>query len=296
LKIVLLLCLTLFLNARSIEFLDAKVLDNPKIDGLKFTEISDLAYDKTQDLFYAVSDRGRVFKIKISIVGDEIKEVNYLEVKTLRGKDNKKLTRRYKDSESLAIVGDKLLISFEGKSRIVKYDKNLNYIKKLKLPKDLKSFVKMDHSSDGFEAMTYSNIYGFITAREKPFWNQRAKGYHAIFGKDGEICKIKVDKYKSAITEFEMMDDGKLLAIFRDFNFKRLSFKIALKMIDIDNPKNGICEVTELAKLDGLKNRFVDNYEGLTHYKDNLYLMISDDNNNLFQRTILRLFRIKDER
>jgi hypothetical protein len=295
-RVVFLLFIALFLDAKSIEFLDTKVLKNPTIEGLKFTEISDIAYDKTKNIFYALSDRGRIFTLKIDIDGEKIENISYLDVKTLKGKHGKKLTKRYKDSESLALVKDKILVSFEGKSRIVKYDKNIDYIKKLKLPNDLKNFIYQDYSRDGFEALTYSKKYGFITAREKPYWNQKAKGYHAIFGKNGEICKIKVDKNRSAITEFEMIGDDLVLGLFRDFSFKRLSFKIFLKTIDLKDQKDGVCRVKELLYLDGFRDEFVDNYEGLTHYKDDLYLMISDDNNNLFQRTILRLFRIKDDK
>jgi hypothetical protein len=295
-RVVFLLLFAIVLNAKSIEFLDSLVIDNPIVDGLKFTEISDLVYDSKKDIFYAVSDKGRVFKLKIKIDGKKIVNISYLMGKNLTAKNGKKLSKRAKDSESLALIGNNILVSFERRSRIVKYDKDFNYIKRLKLPKDLKYFVKHDHSGDGFEALTYSKKYGFITAREKPYWNQKAKGYHAIFGKDGEICKIKVDSYKSAITEFEMLGKDKILGLFRDFNFKRLSFKIFLKSIDLSNQQNGICEVKELVRLDGFKDEFVDNYEGLTHYKEDLYLMISDDNNNIFQRTILRLFRIKDDK
>jgi len=295
-RVVFLLFISLFLEAKSIEFLDTKVLKNPTIEGLKFTEISDIAYDKTKNIFYALSDRGRIFKLKIDIKNEKIGDISYLFAENLKDKKGKNLRKWHKDSESLAIVKDKILISFEGRSKIVKYDKNFNYIKKLKLPKDLNYFVHEDYSEDGFEALTYSKKYGFITAREKPYWNQRAKGYHAIFGKNGEICKIKVDKDRSAITEFEMIGDDLVLGLFRDFSFKRLSFKIFLKTIDLKDQKDGVCKVKELLYLDGFRDEFVDNYEGLTHYKDDLYLMISDDNNNLFQRTILRLFRIKDDK
>jgi hypothetical protein len=36
----------------------------------------------------------------------------------------------------------------------------------------------------------------------------------------------------------------------------------------------------------------LDNFEGLTHYKDNIYLMISDDNGFFLQSTILTMFEI----
>jgi hypothetical protein len=293
--IILLFFSTVFFADVKIEFLDIKVLKSSSVNGLKFTEISDLAYDKKDNLFFAISDRGRVFKLKIDIDDDKIGKVKYINAEVLKGKNGKKFTRRYKDSESLAFVKNKLLISFEGKSRIIKYDNNLKYIKKLKLPKDLKYMLKHHHSRDGFEALTYSKKYGFITAREKPFWMSQ-KGYHKIFGKYGEICQIKRDKNNFAITEFEMLEDGNLLGLFRDFSLKKLRFKVALKKIYLNDIKDGICRVDDIIMLDAFKDKYVDNFEGLTHVRDDLYLMISDDNNNIFQKTILRLFRLKENK
>ncbi len=286
-----LICLG-FLNATTLEFLDSKVLKNPKINGLKFTEISDIAYDKKDDIFYALSDQGKVFTLRIEIKDKKIGKIKYLKGYRLRGKRGFFLPKRRRDSEGMALVGDKIWISFERRDRIDVYDKKFHFIRHLKLPKELKRLTDTDHSGDGFEALTYDKRFGFITAREYPFW-QESKAFHTIYSSSGAICKIKRDKIKSSITEFEMLKDGSLLALFRKFSLREFKFVIKLKRIDILHPVNGLCKTEELVKLDLLRDKYVDNFEGLTHFKDDLYLIVSDDNDNIFQKTILRLIRIK---
>jgi hypothetical protein len=40
---------------------------------------------------------------------------------------------------------------------------------------------------------------------------------------------------------------------------------------------------------DGLFN---ENFEGITHFEDDTFMMVSDDNNHPFRRTLLVYFRI----
>ena len=67
---------------------------------------------------------------------------------------------------------------------------------------------------------------------------------------------------------------------------------ISLRYLDFQRcSKQGECEVQDLAVLSSLF--LVDNFEGLTHFRDDLYLMVSDDGHSQFQRTLLTLFRLE---
>ncbi len=283
----------LILNAKEIKFLDAFVIPTQKIDGVKFVEVSDIAYDKKNRLFYAVSDKGYIFLLKIDIRDKKFKGIKLLRGKRLKDFKESRVVKKRLDSEGLALDGDTLLVSFEGSSRINRYSKDFKLLSRVKLPKKLQYWVNRDLSKDGFEALAFSKKRGFITLRERPLFLEK-KGFHTIFDSHGKICSFRVDPNFKAVTEIELLGDGNLLALFREFSFKRLSFMIALKEIDINHIKDGICSTKTLALLDGRSDKFVDNFEGLTHYKDNLYIMISDDNNNFFERTILRLFELKE--
>ena len=56
--------------------------------------------------------------------------------------------------------------------------------------------------------------------------------------------------------------------------------------------KKRVCQSELLAKLDSIKGWHIDNFEGLCKVGKNRYLMISDDNGSLFQKTLLVLFEI----
>ena len=47
-----------------------------------------------------------------------------------------------------------------------------------------------------------------------------------------------------------------------------------------------------IASFNGADGWLLDNFEGLTHIRDNQYLIVSDNNKSLFQKTIFMLFEI----
>ena len=52
------------------------------------------------------------------------------------------------------------------------------------------------------------------------------------------------------------------------------------------------CEIQTVVSLSGSDGWALDNFEGLTHYDKDQYLMISDNNNNPLQNTVLVLFEL----
>ncbi|MGB1311695.1 MAG: esterase-like activity of phytase family protein, partial [Leucothrix sp.] len=68
---------------------------------------------------------------------------------------------------------------------------------------------------------------------------------------------------------------------------------ISLRQVKLDqcNQQNH-CAVRDLAIFDSTKGWNIDNFEGLTHLQGNQYLMVSDDNKNPLQRTLMVKFEI----
>ena len=65
-----------------------------------------------------------------------------------------------------------------------------------------------------------------------------------------------------------------------------------LSKVYLDKCNDGLCKSVVLAKLDSKKGWNIDNFEGLTKISDNQYLMVSDDNDSMFQKTLLVLFEV----
>ncbi len=277
-----------------IEILDSKVLSSVRVDGLKFCEISDIAYDRQEDILYALSDKGRIFRSRVSVKDGKIAAFKLLSAKALKGRDGRKFFGKKRDSEGLALKGKHLYISFERKPRIIKYDKTMHFKKRLKLPKPLRKIKHYQGKNRALEALCYSKKYGFITAGEYPLREQiGGYGYHDIYNMDGILCRIKRDR-GVGITELESMEDGNLLMLQRRFEMRTFSFETTLSKVYLDAVKEGECPVKILAWMSSKEGWNIDNYEGLTHYHDKLYFMISDNNNNPLEKTILTLFKIKD--
>ncbi len=277
---------------------DSILLKDQKIDGLKFCEISDMAYDADSGFLYMLSDKAKIFWAQIYIKNNQI---NYFDIKggkRLKGYGGKKLLKPYRDSEGMDLIKDKngkkrLLISFERKPRVSLYSLNGEFIRSLKLPRELRDIDKYRGRNRALEALAYSKKRGIITSPEKPL-RKYSKKYHRIYDKDGVICKIRKQDKNNSLVEMEMMDDNHILVLFRHFHPASFGFDTTLKEIDFTAVKDG-CKTKELAHFSTKNGWNIDNFEGLTKVGKNLYLMVSDSNQNSFENMILTLFSIKEK-
>ncbi len=282
-----------------IKILDSRLVDISRVDGEKFYGISGISYDEKHDVLYALNDRGRLFHFRILVKDNKIKDLKPISGHRLYDEHGRKLLKPRSDSEGLALIqnGDQkaLLVSFERYPKIMKFDifghgtKNQT----ITLPTRLKNIKNYQGKNGALEALTYHPEYGILTTAEFPLKDQKS-GYQGIFNSDGEVCKFKKDYFDNAVTEFEIMPDNNLLVLQRDFEKKTFKISITLKKVYLDEIIDGICSTKNLAVMKSDAGWNLDNFEGLTHYKDNIYFMISDDNGFFLQDTILTMFEVVD--
>ena len=280
-------------SKKGVKILDSKILDIAEIQNIPFFGISDISYDKKRDVFYALSDRAKLFTLSIMIKDKKIQSIKALSGSTLKDKKQRDLWGKYKDSEGLALVDEVLFIAYERVPRVMQYDRALHEKSSVKLPVPLADMRYYQGRNDALESLTFSPRYGLLTTSEYPLRNT-ARGYHDIYSLKGKLCAMKRVAKKMAITEIESMPDGNLLVLQRRFDFKTFSFQIALTKVFLQKKNAGVCESRLLLWMDSKEGWDIDNFEGLTHYKDNLYIMITDDNNNPFESTIVTLFELKE--
>jgi len=293
-----------------VKILDSEIVSFNRIDGEKFFGISALAYDEETGILYMLSDRSRLFGFKLDIKDEKIVHLKPLFGTRLCDRYGHKYFVKRSDSEGMTLVkvnGQKmLLISFERYPRVVAFDlrgnacktvvtKNLDDIRKelrlTHLPKVLRNPRHYKKKNDMLESVTYTQKYGMITTPEKPLRKQKHK-LHGIYNHEGKICDIRKNG-SYAITELETLPDGNLLALERDFHLKpSLNIFVRLRKIKLDKIKHGICKTKTLFEATSDEGWALDNFEGITHLHDNLYLMVSDDNGNFFQKTLLVLFQL----
>jgi len=282
-----------------VTFLDQKQLMYNHIDGVKFSEISDLAYDSKTKKLFMVSDEGKLFIFKAAFA-EKISQLEPIDAIELRKKNGKKLKKWRRDSEGMTLDGEKrLLISFEGKAKIAWFHKNSKkrgeQIKTYKLPKVLRNMDNYRTKNKALEALAWHPKYGIVTAAEWPLKRDNKKR-QTIYALNGKQWHFRAEpEGRSAISAIEVMDDGNFLVLERSFISYLDPFVVTLKKVYIDKCRKGMCKTEVLLKMNSHQGWAVDNFEGLAKVGKDRYVMISDDNDNFFQKTLLIYFEVRDD-
>jgi len=273
-------------------------------NNLPITEFSDIAWDEDEKLLYAVSDEGLLYHLKINIIKNKLKTVDIVFATELKNKQKQALKGKFSDAEGLVVkngnngkLGDStLIISFENKPRINSYSINGNLIKKVKTVKKLGKRKYFRHNNKALESVTIHPKYGILTASELPL-KSKAITTQTVYSATGKEWHFTASKVKnSSITAIEVLSDSNVLILERAYNGLLSPVVISLRKLNLDkcNTEN-LCEIVTIAKFDSSDGWILDNFEGLTRLRDNQYLMVSDNNNNPLQKTLLVLFEVLDK-
>ncbi len=279
-----------------IKILDQKQLSFQYIDGIKFSEISDLAYHQKSKKLYLVSDEGKLFAFNARFT-EKIEALQSVSAIELRKKNGKKFKKWRRDSEGMTLDGKgRLLISFEEKAKIGWFHKNSNkygrMIQTYTLPKKLRNTKNYRSKNKSLEALAWHPKYGTLTAVEWPL-KKDDKKKQTIYALNGKEWHFKAEaEARSAISAIEVMDDGNLLVLERSYTGLMNPFVVTLKKVYIQKCKKKMCKTKVLAKMSSHKGWDVDNFEGLAKVGKDRYVMVSDDNDNFFQKTLLIYFEV----
>ena len=277
-----------------ITLLDQKILGFKEVGGLKFSEISDVVYDQNEKKLYLVSDEGKLFVFNASF-SDRIETLKAMNGVTLVKKDGKKFKKWCHDSEGLAL-DDKghLYVSFEGNAKIGRFNQEGVMVKKYTLPKKLRDSKNYRSRNKSLEALAWHPKYGLLTAAEWPLKNKNKKD-QTVYALNGEEWHFKAEaEQSSAVVAVEVMDDGNLLVMERSYSGLLKPFVVTLKKVYLNQCKNkkNMCKSKVLVKMNSHKGWSMDNFEGLAKVGKHRYVMVSDDNGNFFQQTLLIYFEV----
>jgi len=281
-----------------IKILDQRVLEYPSVKGLKFSEISDLAYDKRTQKLFMISDEGRLFVFH-AVFSDKIEELKGIDAARLTKKGGKAFKKWRRDSEGMTLDGKgRLLISFEGKAKIGWFHKNSEKIgqriKKYPLPKQLRSPKNYRSRNKSLEALAWHRKYGVLTVAEWPLKKDNKKR-QTVYALNGRVWHFKAElEARSAVSAIEVMDDGNLLVLERSYTGLMDPFIVTLKKVYLNRCHKTWCETEILLKMNSHKGWNVDNFEGLARVGRHRYVMVSDDNDNFFQKTLLIYFEVTE--
>ena len=280
-----------------IKILDSKEIYLSSIDGVDFSEISDLAYDKSKELLYMISDEGKLYIFNAKF-DDKISKLKAKKATPLFKKNGKKFRSYRRDSEGMTLDGKgRLIISFEGTPKIAWFHKNskklAREIKKYKLPTYLRDSSNYRTRNKELEALAWHKKYALLTVAEWPL-KRDDKKLQTIYSLSGKKWHFKAEgEARSAVSAIEVMSDGNILVLERSFVSLFDPFIVTLKKVYLNRcDKKGFCKSETLLKMNSHRGWSVDNFEGLCRVGRDRYVMISDDNGNFFQKTIIVYFEV----
>ena len=273
---------------KNINILDAKELRFEPLNGIHVNELSALAYKDNK--LYALSNLGYLYHFNIRIKKNKIKTLELINAVELKNKKGDKLKKSSRDTEGMVLVNNKLYISFERKPKVDIFSLDGKKIKNYKIPKELRDIDNYQGKNKALESIAYSKKYEVITAPEVALKNED-EDYHTLYSKN----KTWSFKAHGKLSALEFMDKHSVLALERKFNHLTRRRVTRLTKVYLDKCDKEICKSKVMAVLDSKKGWNLDNFEGLTKVSKNRFLLVSDDNGGILQKTLLVLFEIVED-
>lgn len=286
-----------------IRLLGSVALARTAIDGHTLGGLSGLAWDEDESRLYALSDHGVVFHLRPRFEAGHLAGVDALAAFALRDRAGRALAGRDADAEGLVAQGSDngrpgdsvLTASFERVPRILRFTPEGRFLASLPLPAELRDPDRYADPNKALETLTWLAEPGFLTAPERPLSGDEP-GAVAVFALDGRRWRYPLTATPNAsLVDMEPLADGSLLALERGHGLMFLPMVISLRHTRIDASAPGApMPVTTLAVLDSSRGWSVDNFEGLARHRGRSFFMVSDDNFNDLQMTLLVYFSLAD--
>ncbi len=288
-----------------IRLLGSVAIAPTSVDGFVLGGLSGLAWDEDESRLYALSDRGVLFHLRPRLANDRLVAVDALAAFALRDRLGRALQGRDADAEALAIEGadnaksgDSVLsVSFERNPRILRFAPDGRYLGDVPLPAALSGVGRYAGANKALESLTWLPGIGLLTAPERPLAGAGAN-LVALFALDGRQWRYRLtDAPNASLVDLHGLPDASLLALERGHGPMFLPLITTLRHVRIDAAAPGSpASATTLAVLDSSQGWSVDNFEGLARYRGLSFFMVSDDNFNALQKTLLVHFSLESSR
>lgn len=271
-------------------------LANTKLDGFGAEGLSALAWDADEGILYAISDLGALLHLQPEWDGNNLRAVTLLATHALRNASGEALDGEWDDAEGLVLEhandgvsgNSVLLVSFEGETRVDAYRPDGSYLDRRTLPTELNDKERFPGGNQGLEALTTLSDAGLVSGPQRPFTDSDRSFLH-LYASAGQHWWFKpLDPDHSSLVALETLPDGRLLLLERRYISFFQAVLFAVRVVDPrEAPAGGELAVTDLAIFDSSKGWRIDNFEGIAHHTGNRVFIVSDDNSNPIQKTLL---------
>lgn len=287
-----------------IRYLGAVELGTQRVGGYAAHGLSGLAWDADEHLLYAVSDRGYLLHLRPRFAHGILEGVDLVKAYPLRDRSGRPLSGAFADAEGLALRrgrngrhGDsELLVAFEEHPRIVSYRTDGRYLRRHPLPPPLSRVSAYAGPNASLESCAISPAYGILTAPQMPL-RGTPRATEAIYSLRGRQWRFpRLDRRDSDIVDLAPDGTDAVLVLERRYRSVFAPIIFDLRRVRLTrSDAGGNAPVEDLAEFNNYRGWRLDNFEGLALHRDHRYFMVSDDNGNALQRTLLVYFALDQE-
>ncbi len=300
----------LIIEAREITYFDPAKPENKRFGALEFRGglvlaskdrdfggISGLHIFPDGESFLAHSDRGSWIRGKFKRDGDRIVAIENAEIAPVRGPDGKTLyARRWHDTEALTTDGENFYVGIERRNQILRYRFAAEGLAAIGIPIQVPNGIRELPFNQGLEALAFvpkgMPLAGSLLAISERGLDQQGNILAFILGgtTPGSFTIRRADNFE--ISDAAISPSGHLVILERYFRFYS-GIHLRIRAIPLSEIKpNALVDGKVL--IEAGQSFEIDNMEALAITKnaagETLLTLMSDDNFNSFQRTILLRF------
>ncbi|OGI66648.1 MAG: hypothetical protein A2W18_01725 [Candidatus Muproteobacteria bacterium RBG_16_60_9] len=285
-----------------IRFLGMLVIPRISINGLRLSQLSDIAWDENAGVLYAISDKGGLFHLHPIWRDNVLVDVKLSRAVPLRDlATGKPLQDRHADAEGLDILPNpsgraadtELIISFERYPRIVRYHTDGYAVGEYTLPAPLNNPKAYVDTNRMLEATCHYPQFGVLTIPELPL-DSEAPGYNRLYTLSEKSWRYPIED-GNRVVGLSCLANGDVLVLEGTFGSRFWRSHTTLKRVRPPNaPTTAPLQPELLVTLEPTKGYQIDNFEGIAHHRGKRFFLISDDNDFFLQRTLLLYIELVD--
>ncbi|MGB1799213.1 MAG: esterase-like activity of phytase family protein [Gammaproteobacteria bacterium] len=284
------------LQKKNFNLLGALQLKSAVSPDQRLMEFSGIAWDNDEQSLILLSDRAFIVHAKPVFTENKLTDLLFTSYHRLLDKKGKALRYKPSDSEGLALINSRnnlnndteLLISFERVPRVLRYTTDGKFLSEEKINNELNDIKNYESENKSMEAITFHEKYKIITGPERALDKNSTLSLHNLDKK--EWLFSAESKEHSSLVGLTTLPNNQLIALERIFPGVFAGVTNIIHLITLNDDS---LEQQRLVKLNP-EDGFNENFEGISWHKDNHFFMISDDNENLFQRSLLLYFEIPE--
>lgn len=261
------------------------VLGESRLDDEKIGEFSALVRDPDGEGVIAISDRGYLAHLDLTIEDGRLTGVTPVKAFVLTGPDGSMRDQSF-DPEGATLLDDgTIAIVSETGPRLAVFDTEGNWLRDEALPEPLQAAAK----KDGIESLAWTAEAGFIAMTEEP--QQGPRHVHTLHSTKAGSTSFASTGDSVSVKGMEAVGD-RLFILERTRNKDADTMTPFLRIME---PATCLgqedCATVQLPiPVDGIQDA---DFEGLAGLDDNTFLMVSDDKIDKDLRSVFVMFRVE---